>query len=368
MNPINEAELSEAIKSANEPLRIVGGGTRQTLGNAVNASTTLSTAGMTGITLLEPAALTLVVRAGTPLVDVQAALDAENLQLPFEPMTHNTLLNTSGRSTIGGVVACNISGSRRIQAGACRDSLIGVRMVDGAGNILKNGGRVMKNVTGYDLVKLMAGSFGTLGVMTELSFKLLPKPATQATVNLHGLNDADGINVLCRALGSPNDVTGVAFANGNAMIRIEGLLKSVDYRVGALKSLFAVHDITVDLNDTATWASIGNVEHLAPDDGAIWRVSVKPTDGPKLVQNLRDAHVTLNAVYDWGGGLIYLSLPDDLNLRDHMGGFGGHATLIRGNGGGAPKMQPQNKLVAGIEQGLRAKFDPRGILNTGIMG
>ena len=163
--PTTEAELSEFLSDASEPIRIIGGGTRLDLGNTIQSKKNLVTSGLSGITLLEPAALTLVVQSGTPLKDVQKALNEVNQQLPFEPMDHCDLLGSEGDSTIGGVVACNISGSRRIQTGACRDSLIGVRFVDGMGTVIKNGGRVMKNVTGYDLVKLMAGSYGTLYIM-----------------------------------------------------------------------------------------------------------------------------------------------------------------------------------------------------------
>lgn len=368
MKPMNENELVQAIKSAEKPLRIIGGGTRQALGNGADGGVELSTAGLTGITVLEPAALTLVVRAGTPLRDVTAALDAENLQLPFEPMDHRELLKSSGDTTIGGVAACNISGPRRIQAGACRDSMIGVRFVDGAGNIVKNGGRVMKNVTGYDLVKLMGGSMGTLGVISELSFKVQPKPERQATITIHGLSDAEGVQVLSRALGSPNDVTGAAFLDGTGFVRIEGLSKSVAFRTDALKTIFKDHEVSVMDNDLDAWRGIANADAIAGDDGSIWRVSVKPTDGPKLVQGLRDAGIAVNAQYDWGGGLVYLSLPDDLNLRDHMDGISGYASVLRGNGGGAMRITSQNKLTAQIEKQMRAGFDPRGILNTGIMG
>jgi len=369
--PTSELELVEAIKSTSEPVRIVGGGTRQGLGNTVKARESISTSALTGITLLEPAALTLVVRAGTPLADVQKALDLENQQLPFEPMDHRALLGSAGASTIGGVVACNISGPRRISAGACRDSLIGVRFVDGSGNVVKNGGRVMKNVTGYDLVKLMAGSYGTLGVMTELSFKLQPKPAEVATIKIHDVDDVTGVAALSRALGSPNDVTGTALVDGTALIRVEGLPKSVKYRTKALKDIFASQNVSVEndpVKSNGIWAAVGDVSELAGCRGDIWRISVKPTDGPVLVAKLRAAGIDLKVHYDWGGGLIYLRVNDDLNLRDHLAGFAGHATLIRGTGAGAIAMPPQNALVAKLETGLRAKFDPRGILNTGIMG
>jgi len=371
ISPTSEAELSDAIRNAKNPLRIVGGGTRQTLGNSVHSDASVSTGGLTGITLLEPEALTLVVRAGTPLSHVQAALDAQGQQLPFEPMDHSALLGSTGDTTIGGVVACNISGSSRISAGACRDSLIGVRLVDGCGTIIKNGGRVMKNVTGYDLVKLMAGSYGTLGVMTELSFKLLPKPDHSATVILRGLDEPEGIEALAKALGSPNDVTGAAYVDGRALIRIEGFEKSVGYRAEALKKLFSPIEISVETDtqkNAGLWASIGNAVYISQYAGNIWRLSVKPTDGPKVVARIRAAGHTVQAQYDWGGGLIYIASQADVNVRALMGTIQGHATLIRGDIQGVPRMHPQLTPIANIESGLRAKFDPRGILNTGIMG
>ena len=351
--PTTEAELSDFLSETSEPVRVVGGGTRQNLGNSVKANKVLTTAGLTGITLLEPAALTLVVRSGTPLKEVQKALNEVNQQLPFEPMDHCDLLGSTGETTIGGVVACNISGSRRIQTGACRDSLIGVRFVDGMGTIVKNGGRVMKNVTGYDLVKLMAGSYGTLGVMTELSFKLLPKPEATASIKLHGLSDEDGIAALCKALGSPNDVNG-----------------SVEFRIEALKKLFPNFEISVETNSEKNkeiWNSIGNVSVFSKTTTSIWRLSVKPTSGPKIMDTLLKAGIKADAQYDWGGGLVYLSVPENIDIRNHLSNIQGHITLVRGNGGGADAMPVQNSLIKEIEEGLRKKFDPRKILNSGIM-
>ena len=371
ISPSSEVELSELLLDSSEPIRIIGGGTRQNLGNNVQSKKNISTSKLTGITLLEPAALTLVVRSGTPLAVVKKSLDEVNQQLPFEPMDHCDLLGSSGYSTIGGVVACNISGSRRIQTGACRDSLIGVRFVDGMGAIIKNGGRVMKNVTGYDLVKLMAGSYGTLGVMTELSFKLLPKPEATATIILHGLNDEEGVAALCKALGSPNDVSGAAHFNNETLIRIEGFTGSISYRIETLKKLFSKYEISV-VTDTKKnkelWNSIGNVSTFSKTETSIWRLSVKPTSGPKIMDTLLKSGIKAEALYDWGGGLIYLSVPDNINIRDHLFGMQGHITLVRGNGGGAKVMPLKNNLITEIEEGLRNKFDPRKILNVGIMG
>src|SRR6056297_949309 len=234
MRPASEADLSDIVRDARGPLRIRGGGTRN-LG-APSAGEVLETGGLSGISLYEPGALTLVAGAGTPLAEVEAALAAENQRLPFEPMDHRALLGTDGEPTIGGVVAANVSGPRRIQAGACRDSLIGVRFVDGAGTMLKNGGRVMKNVTGYDLVKLMAGSYGTLGVLMEVAFKVLPEVEAQASVVLSGLGPHQAVEAMAMALSSPFEVSGAAHlpGAGRTVLRLEGFTASVAYRADRL--------------------------------------------------------------------------------------------------------------------------------------
>ena len=195
MKPTSEAELADAIRASaakGTKLHIRGGGTRAGLGHGVTGQL-VDTTGLKGVALYEPGALTIVAAAGTPLETIEKTLAKEGQRLPFEPMDHRALYGTNGKSTIGGVVAANVSGPRRIQAGACRDSLIGVRFVDGEGTVIKNGGRVMKNVTGYDLVKLMAGSHGTLGVLSEVAFKVLPMPEAGATVIVHGLDTDKGL-------------------------------------------------------------------------------------------------------------------------------------------------------------------------------
>lgn len=361
MNPTTEIELSEAIASAKGPLRIVGGDTRQI--GRTTAKDALHTSGLSGITLYEPGALTLVAQAGTPLTEIEAALAAEGQRLPFEPSDMRGLYGATGQSTIGGVVATNASGPRRIQAGACRDSLIGVRFVDGQGQILKNGGRVMKNVTGYDLVKLMAGSFGTLGVLTEVSFKVLPAPEASATVMVEGLSDEAAVDVMSAALGSPFDVNGAAHAGGQTVIRVEGLEGSVNYRAAELVKQLGGSVVDFD------WTRVRDLSDLANRDGDIWRFSVKPSDGPKLGAALRNAGAT-EVQYDWGGGLVWALASNGLNLRAAMDGIDGNATLIRGSDEAAdiPVFHPESKAIEFLNAGLRAKFDPRNILNTGRMG
>lgn len=367
MRPESEAELAEMIKTADGPLSIRGGATRGVL----TEGTPIETGGLSGISLYDPGALTLVVKAGTPLADIETALDAEGQRLPFEPMDHRGLLGTSGAPTIGGIAAGNISGPRRIQAGACRDLMLGVRFVDGQGTVVKNGGRVMKNVTGYDLVKLMAGSWGSLGALTEVSFKVLPTPEATATVILTGLSDEDAVSAMSKALGSPFDVTGAAHisetdpADAKTMIRIEGFEGSVTYRAGVLRDLFKAQDVTVETDPTqcaALWSAIRDVEPLQDRTGDVWKVSCKPSDGPELARRLQAEAV----MYDWGGGLIWACLPEGTDARTRLGAFGGHATLVRGTAK-TPRFHPEPAVLATLSQGLRDKFDPRGILNPRVM-
>ena len=379
MRPKSEEELAEMVAGATAPLRVQGGGTRP-IGRRVSGEC-LSASGLRGVELYEPGALTLVVKAGTPLAEVQKVLAGERQRLAFEPMDHRVLLGTDGTPTIGGVVAANVSGPRRIQSGAARDFLLGVRFVDGEGQIIKNGGRVMKNVTGYDLVKLLAGSWGTLGVLSELSFKVQAIPETEATLVARGLDAHTGVAMLASALGSPFDVSGVAHAPAGilgeaamTMIRIEGMAQSVRYRAGRLA---ATGDFeTFEAEDSAAlWQKIRDVEPFATRPGAVWRVSLKPSDGPALSDALTMAGVPHEALYDWGGGLVWV-LSDEAGdagaaaIRKVLASFGGHATLVRGTAElrqKVPVFEPQPALLAALQSAIKARFDPRGILNPGLM-
>ncbi|MBI1220312.1 MAG: FAD-binding protein [Rhodobacteraceae bacterium] len=369
MRPADETELAEAIRAAVGPLRLRGGGTRD-VGRPV-AGEVLETGGLSGITLYEPGALTLVAGAGTPLAEVEAALAAEGQRLPFEPPDWRGLLGTAGTSTLGGVVAANASGPRRLMAGACRDSLIGVRFVDGSGTVVKNGGRVMKNVTGYDLVKLMAGSWGTLGVLTEVAFRVLPVPESAATVMLPGIGLAAAVTAMAAAVGSPFEVTGAAWSPEAAMLRIEGFAASVAYRAGRLSDLLAPFGaIAVEEGREAVaarWRGIGDMADFAGQPGDVWRLSVKPSDAPGIIARMGAEAVRL----DWAGGLIWALLAPGTDLRARIGAFAGHATLMRASVETRAKIapfQPDPAPLAAITAGLRAKFDPRGILNPGLMG
>jgi len=360
LQPQSEAELAEMIRAAQDPISLRGGGTR---GVAYGPGTVLETAGLSGITLYEPGALTLVAGAGTPLAEVEAVLAAQGQRLAFEPPDVRRVLQRQGGSTLGGVVATNASGPRRVQAGAARDHLIGVRFVDGQGSVVKSGGRVMKNVTGLDLVKLMAGSHGTLGVITQVAFKLQAVPECAVTLQTQVPLSA-GLALLRRALGSPFEVSGAAYGTFGAALRVEGMQASVRYRVAALKALLGGD--WVETAGNALWEAVRDAQGL--DDGALWRVSCKPTAAEGVVAAL--AGVAHQAMFDWGGGLIWIAVQGLADsgaalIRGAVAGVG-HATLMRGTGAAA--FAPEAAGVAALSRALRAQFDPKGILNAGIMG
>ncbi len=369
MRVSSEEELVEAVRDAAGPLRVVGGGTRG-VGRPVRGEA-LEVSGIAGISIYEPGALTLVAKAGTHLAEVESALSAEGQRLAFEPADWRALLGTGGEPTLGGMVAANVSGPRRVQAGACRDALLGVRFVDGTGAVVKNGGRVMKNVTGYDLVKLMAGSWGTLGVLTEVSLKTLPAPESIATVVIDGLDDARAVQAMTSALGSPFDVTGAAHGEMGTLIRVEGFAGSVAYRTERLIERLSAFGATRAEPDPVAartmWQAVRDVAPFCGRIGDVWRLAVKASDAAGLVAR-SGAEA---ALYDWGGGLVWLLVQEGTDLRARLGDFAGHSTLMRASAETCAQIapfQPEPPALAVISAALRARFDPRGILNPGLMG
>lgn len=360
MRPTTEADLAEAIAAATAPLLVRGGGTR-TIGQAVGD--VLETGGLTGVALYEPGALTLVVRAGTPAAEVERVLAADRQRLAFEVPDLRGLLGREGVSTIGGVVAANASGPRRVQVGAARDALLGVRFVDGSGTVIKNGGRVMKNVTGYDLVKLLAGSRGTLGVLTEVSFKVQALPEAEATLVIGGLGDETGLAALRQALGSPFDISGAARHSGQSLIRVEGMAGSVAYRLDRLRALVGGDvEVAEAAVSAALWRDVRDVALFHDKPGEVWRIVTLPTAAAEIAGRLPG-----EALWDCGGGLIWLRLDHGRGAEVAAAVAGrGHATRVRGDGG--PVFPPEAPEVALLAAGLRAKFDPRGILNAGLIG
>lgn len=387
LTPVDENEVAAIVAGANtsrQPLAIVGGGTRAGLGRPVQAGATLATSALTGVTLYEPAELVLSARAGTPLAEIEELLAASGQRLPFEPMDHRPLLGSAGAPTIGGVVAANVSGPQRIQAGAARDSLIGLRAVTGQGDIVKSGGRVMKNVTGYDLVKFLAGSYGTLAVLTEVSFKVLPVPETETTLILSGLDDVSAIEALSAALGSPFAVTGAAHrpaidrGPAQTVIRLEGFRASVADQSSRLVTdleKFGPVERREGGASAEIWRAVRDVE--MPDAAShvpIWRISTKPDKGPVIVEGIRRSF-DCRALYDWGGGLVWIAGGEGMDagaavIRAAIGAAGGHATLVRAPPdvrGAVEVFQPLAPPLMALTRRLKQTFDPAGILNPGRM-
>ncbi len=355
MKPATEAELAEIIRGANAPLSVRGGGTRGVFGGGE----VLSTAGLSGVVLYEPGALTLVVQAGTPLAEVQQVLAAERQRLAFEPPDFRRLLGRTGVSTIGGVIAANASGPRRVVQGAARDHALGVRFVDGRGTVVKNGGRVMKNVTGIDLVKLMAGSRGMLGVLSEVSLKVQPLPETELTLVARGQTAAQAVAAMAMALGSPFEVTGAAMAAGETLLRIEGFAASVAYRRGRLLGLLGGDWAWAVLEageSAARWQAVRDAAAMAGLSGALWRVHLKPSDTPAVLAAL--GHPP--AIIDWGGALLWLRLPAGQGAALRAAVAQGHATRWLGEGP-EPAQAPEAPGVAALTAGLRRQYDPRRV-------
>ncbi len=386
--PTTEAEVAAMIcdaRSAQAPVAIEGGGTRNGLGRPVQAARTLSLAKLSGVTLYEPAEMVIGAWAGTPLSEIVRTLDERGQMLAFEPMDHRKLYGTTGEPTIGAVAACNISGPRRVMAGACRDSLIGVRFVNGRGEIIKNGGRVMKNVTGLDLVKLEAGAHGTLGVLTEVIFKVQPKPAAVATLEITGLSDARGIAALCAAMGSPFEPTaaahlpaGISGQKSRNLIRIEGFPEQIAYRSEALAKTLREFGDLLRLSDNFArqlWSDIRDAAFLSePHTDAVWRISVAPGKAAEtvaIITRQRQARV----FYDWSGGLIWLATAQadqagSVLIQQAAIAAKGHATLVRADAGlrsAIPVFQPQAPVLQKLQADIKTSFDPDGIINPGRM-
>jgi glycolate oxidase FAD binding subunit len=394
-----EATLEAVAWAAAEEasLDIYGHGSKRGVGRPIQAECELDLSDLTGITLYEPEELVLSAMAGTPIREIEALLANHNQMLAFEPMDFGPLFGAvRGRGTIGGVLGANASGPRRIKAGGARDHILGVNAVSGRGEAFKSGGRVVKNVTGYDLSKLLAGSWGTLAVVTDLTFKVLPRPEAAATLVVAGLDDATAINALCHAMGTPWEVSGAAhlpndvasevpdaaFASGGkaaTLIRLEGIPASVDYRAEKLTALVGrlgqVGVLEGEASD-AVWRAIRDAEAFGATSNPVWRVSVAPGAGPSVVAAL-GARKAIRHYYDWSGGLIWIDvegggrdgLAREIRVAVAMAG-GGHATLMRAPPSlrsAVPPFEPQPDALAELSRRLKAQFDPKNILNPGRM-
>ncbi|MGL4489598.1 MAG: glycolate oxidase subunit GlcE [Rhizobiaceae bacterium] len=391
--PSSTSDVLAAIQSANEsrtPVEIIGHGSKRSIGNQTNA-TTLDLSKLTGVNFYEPEELVLSAKAGTPLADIEKLLAKSGQELAFEPMDYGYLLGgKSNKGTIGGVLATNTAGPRRLKAGAARDHILGVEAVSGRGELFKSGGRVMKNVTGYDLSKGMAGSWGTLAVLTDVIFKVLPAAETEVTLVLRGLDDAQAAIAMAASLGSSAEVSSAAHLpytvvssvlsgalKGDAatLLRIEGFPKSVSYRVDQLAKLLKIpSEVLPEKQSRTLWREIRDVMPFADGtDRPVWRVSVPPMSGHALVADFR-LHAAVDAFYDWQGGLVWLRVegdpePDALRALVQKHG-GGHAMLVRCPEklkAAVPAFHPQPTALAALTQKIKEQFDPNGILNPGRM-
>jgi glycolate oxidase FAD binding subunit len=376
---------------------IVGHGSKRAIGRPAQTDVTLDLSALSGVTLYEPEELVLSARVGTPVAEIEALVAAKSQQLAFEPLDCAAILGgAAGRGTIGGALAANLSGPRRIKAGAARDHLLGFSAVSGRGETFKSGGRVVKNVTGYDLSKLMAGSWGTLAAMTEITIKVLPAPETEETVLLRGPGADKAVEAMAAAMGSPCDVSGAAHlpagvaaripaaaaASGAVTaLRLEGFAPSVAHRKHMLEGLMAPFGevaIADDQSSRALWRAVRNVDPFgAAEVGSerpLWRLSTAPSRGAQLGAMIaREAEA--DVLYDWAGGLIWVSLGprDDAGavlIGRAVAATGGHATLIRAPTAARAAVDVfarQDAAVVALTKRIKASFDPNGVLNPGRM-
>ena len=398
IRPKDEEELAAAVAKASEartPLEVCGAGSKRGIGRPLQTAAVLTTERLKGVTLYEPNELVLSARAGTPLAEIEKTLAKNNQELAFEPVDLGPLLGEdAGLGTIGAVFAANLSGSRRIRAGAARDHFLGMRAVSGRGEAFKSGGRVMKNVTGYDLCRGVAGSWGTLAILSEVTMKVLPKAEATRTLLFIGLTDDVAVEAMCGALGTPFEVSGTVHLHEDfatqlvdseilrrpapvTALRLENFEASVDYRMGRLTESLAPYGAPAELDDTASrkfWADMRRLKFLHGSDDPVWRISTAPTKAARLVGEL-SRRLDCKAAYDWSGGLIWLQtapLADagGTEVRRVVSEIGGHATLIRAGAtirASIDVFQPLDPGVAALTKKLKESFDPAGILNPGRM-
>jgi glycolate oxidase FAD binding subunit len=400
LKPRDAAEVEQAIQWAlagGKALEIVGGGSKRAIGRAAQWDATLDLSGLSGVTLYEPAELVLSAKAGTPLAEIEVLVDASKQELAFEPMDYGPLLGTAaGSGTIGGALAANLSGPRRIKAGAARDHFLGFSAVSGRGETFKSGGRVVKNVTGYDLCKLLAGSWGTLAAMTEVTIKTLPRAETEETLMVLGLDDAPAGKAMTAAMGSSADVSAAAHLpalvaaaiaditdTGGAVtaLRLEGVAPSVVHRKRLLEQLMASFGGLSTLRAAASralWRAIRDAAPFAANGPAgnriIWRISTAPSRGAEVGRALVET-LQADVFYDWAGGLVWVALPpaDDAAtgaVRAIVAAVGGHATLVRAPAAiraAVDVFTPETAALSALTKRLHDSFDPRGVLNAGRM-
>ncbi|MGD9883174.1 MAG: glycolate oxidase subunit GlcE [Reyranella sp.] len=384
IRPRDAGELRQAVEwvlAEGLTLDVRGRGSKLALGRPMRCDAVLDLSGLSGVVDYAPEELVVTLRAGTPLEEIEALLAQRNQMLAFEPPDFGPLLGLeSGQGTLVGAVMGNLAGPRRVSGGAARDHLLGFSGVNGRGEAFKSGGRVMKNVTGYDLSKLVAGSWGTLAVLDEVSVKVLPAPDQTSTLLLRGLADDTAVRAMCTAMGSPHDVSGAAHLGDRTALRIEGVAPSVEARIKGLRELLAPIGAELEelgtLESRAFWRDVRDVVPLrAGANDVIWKISCPPTEGPEVVKRIKAERHGAEAFYDWSGGLVWLALPasadaDHVLVRAALGTSGGHATLIRAPEAvraGVPVFQPLSPALAALAARVKESFDPQGLFNPGRM-
>jgi glycolate oxidase FAD binding subunit len=400
LRPVDSKQVEDAISWAlaqGKALELIGHASKRAIGRAAQWDVSLDLSGLTGVTLYEPEELVLSAKAGTPLSQIEALVADKRQELAFEPMDYGSLLGgETGAATIGGVIAANLSGPRRIKSGAARDHFLGFSAVSGRGETFKSGGRVVKNVTGYDLCKLMAGSWGTLAAMTDVTIKTLPKAETEQTILVCGGDAAAAGKAMAAAMGSYGDASAAAHlpaaqaaeitetASARAAVtafRLEGVAPSIAQRKSLLEELLAPFGALSTLDEAssrALWRAIRDVTPFAAKGPAgsadIWRISTAPAYGPEVGRALTDK-AGAQTLYDWAGGLVWAALPrsDDAHaalVHASVAAVGGHATLIRAPAAVRAKVEvftPEPTALAALTQRVRKGFDPHGVLNAGRM-
>ena len=397
--PRNENDLAGLIAQAVSqglPLEVCGNRTKRAVGRPLQVGARVSARELTGITLYEPAELVIAARAGTPLDEIEAQLAANGQELAFEPCRLDRLPPGAdgALATIGGIVATNASGPRRVLRGAARDHVIGMRGVNGLGEIIKSGGRVMKNVTGYDLARGLTGSWGTLAVMTEITLKVLPKAEETRTLLFLGLPDEAAVAALSTAMGSAYEVSGTvhlqqpfaerlsnpdlsSLKQAVTALRVENFAASVEYRTGRLHDALTPFGALYELEDDrsrAFWNDIRNLTFLSSSDWPLWRISAAPHQAARLIRVLT-TQIECRAAYEWSGGLIWVEVAPATDasatvLRRIIAEFQADATLIRADEAARASVdvfQPLPEANMTLIRRLKEAFDPHHVLNPGRM-
>lgn len=398
LRPTDQTQLIEAVAwacAAQRPLEVVGTGSKRALGRPLQVAHTLELSALAGVTLYEPNELVMSARAGTPLADITAMLDENRQHLGFEPADYGRLLGgKAGGGSIGGVFSCNLAGPRRVAAGAARDHVLGVRCVAGRGERFKAGGRVVKNVTGFDLPKLLTGSYGTLAVIEEVTFKVLPRPEKLRTVLLFGLDEAAAVAAMARALQSSHEVSGAAHLPASAAarsvvrhvgaagvavtaVRVEGPQPSVAHRCAELRRDLSGVAATEELHSADSrllWGEVRDVLPFSGDCRPVWRLALPPASAAGVLAEIgRGAAV--DYYLDRGGGQVWLAVADGADagaaaIRAAVRPTGGSATLVRAAAeqrAHVAVFEPLAEPVRRLTERVKDAFDPRRILNPGRM-